>query len=140
MDPVNAIWVMQVMQPTVSGHPITINPSGGLVNLASVTSFLNYNTSTLPSSVSGDMMFVGGGFISVSGRMMFGDGSGWQFKMSSRTGSVTSDCFTFYDNGTLSIGYGINLFGSPLGTTVLTTYYETLVTATVTGAARRTLY
>jgi len=36
-------------------------------------------------------------------RFYMGDGSGWSFRIASRTGSVTTDRFTFADNGTLTV-------------------------------------
>src|SRR5262249_60880222 len=46
-----------------------------------------------------------GGFCSpVAGRLFFGDGTGWKFKLSKRSASVTTDLFTFSDLGSLTFG------------------------------------
>jgi hypothetical protein len=48
--------------------------------------------------------FVGGYSSPDTGRIIFGDGSGWKFHLSKRISSTTTDLFTFNDSGSMGIG------------------------------------
>ena len=58
----------------------------------------------IPAQVSGKTFFTGGYTTPVAGKMIFGDGTGWKYHLSKRISSVTTDLFTFMDNGNVGIG------------------------------------
>ena len=67
----------------------------------------------------GSSLFISGGFASPdAGRILFGDGTGWRMHLSSRLNSVTTDLFTFQDNGNVNIAGSAtaNRFIKPGGT------------------------
>jgi hypothetical protein len=67
----------------------------------------------------GASLFISGGFASPdAGRILFGDGTGWKMHLSSRLNSVTTDLFTFQDNGNVNItgSATANRFIKPGGT------------------------
>jgi hypothetical protein len=57
----------------------------------------------LPPSMSAPIL-TGGFGTPIAGRLFFGDGTGWKFKLSKRSASVTTDLFTFTDQGAFSFG------------------------------------
>jgi hypothetical protein len=57
---------------------------------------------TLATGYGGTVLLSSGESGAIS-RFYMGDGSGWSFRIASRTGSVTTDRFTFADNGTLTV-------------------------------------
>ena len=73
----------------ISGNGVTTNSS----------SFQVTGSTGLPAQTSGNVVFAGGYSSPTSGRMFIGDGTGWNFYISSRTGSANTDRFTFTDGG-----------------------------------------
>ena len=68
----------------------SIRPTGGAVDY--------------PGQVSGNAILVGGVATPDSGRLIIGDGTGWKWKISNRTSSLTTDLVTFTDQGSVGIG------------------------------------
>lgn len=68
---------------------------------------------SLPASTGGSLRLAG--FTTpVAGRLFFGDGTGWQLMFSKRSSSVTTDLFTFTDNGNLSVTGQYQVSGSQI--------------------------
>lgn len=68
---------------------------------------------SLPASTGGSLRLAGFS-TPVAGRLFFGDGSGWQLMFSKRSSSVTTDLFTFTDNGNLSVTGQYQVSGSQI--------------------------
>jgi hypothetical protein len=58
------------------------------------------------------LIFTGGYSSPDSGRLIFGDGSGWKMYLSKRSGGTTSDLVTFHDNGNVDVTGNINASGT----------------------------
>lgn len=99
-----------------SSGTVTVNaPSSGItVDIASApavqdlrvggtTGIHVYANSNLPTSLGGETAFVYGAGSPVAGRLMFGDGSGWSYRIASRSGSVTKDLLTISETNGVSI-------------------------------------
>src|SRR5262249_3360476 len=82
----------------------TITSSGiTAAQLSSSGMIVTTGSAGLPATMSSPILT--GGFGSpVAGRLFFGDGTGWKFKLSKRSASVTTDLFTFSDLGSLTFG------------------------------------
>lgn len=63
-----------------------------------------FTGATLPAQVSGTPLLTGGFASPNSGRLFIGDGTGWNFNISKRLTSTTTDLFTFNDTGNFGIG------------------------------------
>jgi hypothetical protein len=90
-----------------------LQPNGGNVGIGTTTpsnrlSVTGVITSTghadLPAIVGGQIDITGGYSSPESGRLIFGDGSGWQMYFSRRSGDANTDLVTFQDNGNVGIG------------------------------------
>ena len=79
----------------------TIVDNGTSVTLLGTTSFIQ--AASLPATIGGTIVFVDDYASPVAGRMIFGDNTGWSFSFSTRNSSVTTDRFTFKDNGQLQL-------------------------------------
>lgn len=98
----------------VSGMPLTINENGGNVgiNIASPSAQLHVNGSLLTGGAAGDIptttggnAYYTGGFASpVAGRVIFGDGTGWQYRFARLVNSQLTDLVSIRDNGFVGIG------------------------------------
>jgi hypothetical protein len=66
--------------------------------------FLVFTNSGLPASVSQYLAIAGSSGSPTSGRILFGDGSGWKMHFSRRSGSATTDLVTITDGGNVGIG------------------------------------
>jgi hypothetical protein len=60
-------------------------------------------SSNLPSAGGGSLMLAGAQAGSVSGSLYIGDGSGWSFKIRTRTGSADTDRLTLTDGGLMTL-------------------------------------
>jgi len=74
-------------------------------------------------------------------RLFIGDGSGWDFRISSRASSTTTDRVTFLDNGSVGIGtatpaYKLDVNGTINGST----YYSNTVALAVTSGSYNLFY
>lgn len=65
---------------------------------------------TLPASTGSAVYHTGGYTSPVAGRTIFGDGSGWQYRWSRRSGGVTTDVMTLTDSGYLTANGDITAF------------------------------
>lgn len=132
-NPSDAIPKAQIAAETTAGH-FSCDASGGVwkwrsvlgsdndarmqLDSAGLKIFVPANPSSYPSLVLsgsgltglppayGSTLGLGAGFGSpVSGRLFIGDGSGWKFFISNRTGGNSpTDVVTFIDNGKVGIG------------------------------------
>jgi hypothetical protein len=67
----------------------------------------------------GNAYYVGGQGSGISGRVIIGDGTGWEYRYSSRISSTTTDIMTLTDGGRLSLGaepttsnpFGVGYYG-----------------------------
>ena len=67
-----------------------------------IAASLQIRGNNLPAAT-GTTLYIASGYSSpVAGRIFVGDGTGWNLKFSKRTGSVTTDLFSFNDDGTMS--------------------------------------
>jgi hypothetical protein len=82
----------------------TITSTGiAAAQVSSAGMIITTGNAGLPASMSAPILT--GGFGSpVAGRLFFGDGTGWKFKLSKRSASVTTDLFTFTDLGSFTFG------------------------------------
>lgn len=64
---------------------------------------LGGGTATIPAKTDSGIWLEGVGSGAISGRIYIGDGSGWSFKVSKKTGGTTTDLFSFRDDGSLTI-------------------------------------
>jgi hypothetical protein len=67
-------------------------------------------SSGMPSTVSGNAVWVGGFTSPTSGRILIGDGTGWQFYISSRNSGTTTDRFTFGDTGNFTASGNVTAY------------------------------
>jgi hypothetical protein len=79
----------------------TITDNGNTITFLGTTSFIQ--AASLGASIGGTIVFVDDYASPVTGRMIFGDNTGWQFSFSTRSASVTTDRFTFFDSGQLRL-------------------------------------
>ena len=87
----------------------TTTPANKLSVTGVITSTGNAD---LPAAVGGQIDITGGYSSPDSGRLIFGDGSGWKMHLSKRSGSTTSDLVTFHDNGNVDVTGNINASGT----------------------------
>ena len=82
------------------GYKLDVNGKSAFRGAMALTS----GATGLPATAGGDLI-IGGGYLSpTSGRIYFGDGTGWKLYISKRLSSVDTDLFTFQDNGNFGIG------------------------------------
>ena len=60
--------------------------------------------SDLPSSAGTNALYAGGFNSPYSGQIFIGDGSGWQYGISKRSGGINTPLFVFQDSGNLGLG------------------------------------
>jgi hypothetical protein len=82
---------------TITGTGITA------AQVSSAGMIITTGNGGLPASMSAPIL-TGGFGTPVAGRLFFGDGTGWKFKLSKRSASVTTDLFTFTDSGAFTFG------------------------------------
>ena len=70
-------------------------------------SLLVNGNATLGSAAGGSAFFTGGYASPHAGKLVFGDGSGWYYRLSTRSGGVTTDLVSFRDNGYVGMGIAI---------------------------------
>lgn len=106
---------------TINPGPLSVGvapPSSGTVRVDGAVAISN-NATNLAAAYGSTFALVGGGGSPNTGRLLFGDGTGWQFNFSKRTGGVTTDLFRFKDSGEMDMfagsPYNIVLTGSPTG-------------------------
>jgi hypothetical protein len=80
---------------TASTERVRIQVDG----LTTTNAIAAVGSSGLPTSISGNAVWVGGYASPTSGRLFIGDGTGWIYYMSKRASSTTTDLFTFTDGG-----------------------------------------
>jgi len=84
-----------------SATRLTLNSSTGAATFGSTINVTG--NSGLPSSGGGGSMYWAAGYSSpVSGKLVIGDGTGWQMNFSKRSGSVTADVVTITDGGAIT--------------------------------------
>ena len=78
-----------------------VNKAGDTINGALVVAGTIQSTgnSGLPAQTSGNAIHTAGYGSPVSGKLLIGDGTGWQYSLAKRIGSVTTDLVGFKDNG-----------------------------------------
>ena len=81
--------------------------SAGLLQANAISSV---GSSGMPSTVSGNAVWVGGFASPASGRILIGDGTGWQFYISSRNSGTTTDRFTFGDTGNFTASGNVTAY------------------------------
>jgi hypothetical protein len=75
---------------------------GAVINTANA---IELTGSTGLPAATGTNLWIGGNFGTPHlGKIFIGDGTGWQIDFSKRTGSVTTDVFSFKDNGVITFG------------------------------------
>lgn len=84
-----------------------VNKAGDTINGALVVAGTIQSTgnSDLPAQTGGNAIHTAGYGSPVSGKLLIGDGTGWQYSLAKRTGSVTTDLVTFTDSGTVKLPY-----------------------------------
>jgi hypothetical protein len=87
---------------------VTITSPGQLAVNTATTAIVLGDSTLLPATVGTQLWIVGGFGGQASARLFFGDGTNThQLFLSTRTGSVTTDQFTFFDNGSLLMKGGV---------------------------------
>jgi hypothetical protein len=84
-----------------------VNKAGDTINGALVVAGTAQITgnSGLPAQVGGNAIHTAGYGSPVSGKLLIGDGTGWQYSLAKRAGSATTDLVTFTDSGTVKLPY-----------------------------------
>jgi hypothetical protein len=80
-----------------------VNKAGDTINGALVVAGTLQSTgnSGLPAQTGGNAIHTAGYGSPISGKLLIGDGTGWQYSLAKRIGSVTTDLVTFTDGGTV---------------------------------------
>lgn len=82
--------------------------------------WINGGSTSIPAAWSGGINVVSGENSPVSGEMLIGDGTGWQFKIGSRSGSTTTPRYVFNDSGDLTINGSLTVNGPITATSMIT--------------------
>jgi hypothetical protein len=77
--------------------------SGNISSSTSAGGTAFITNAAIPTQVSGYAAFIGSAGSPNAGRMIIGDGTGWNYSISGRSNSVTTDLVTFKDDGTTSM-------------------------------------
>lgn len=106
-------WIQSYNASDSSGAPLLLQSGGGNVGIGTASPIVRLEVAgsirptggtDIPAQVSGNAIYVGGIVTSDSGRIIIGDGTGWKYKISKRTASLTTDIVTFTDGGNVGIG------------------------------------
>lgn len=119
--------VLKANQPNITslGTLSSLTATGNIT-----TSGLIYSTGTtgIPATVNVNAFLTGGYGGATTGKLIIGDGTGKQFNIARRTGSTTTDEFTFFDNGNVSVA------GNVVADYVIANTSVKAASMTVTGA------
>jgi hypothetical protein len=92
-------------------------PAFGTATFSDVI-FVSGNAS-LPTAAGGNCYWAGGYASPVAGRLICGDGTGWEFRIAKRSASTTTDLFNFFDSGIFNTANGYRLANAaPAGHTL----------------------
>lgn len=94
-----------------SGTTVTVGVGAAgspTISVGSTEPVKFFDDSTLPASLASGISIAGGASSPVSGRIIWGDGSGWQMRFAKRTGSATTDLITFSDSGAILTVNGVS--------------------------------
>lgn len=99
----NPISFTQAMTLDSNGN-LGIGTSSPLTRLHVNGGITSTGSADLPAQVGVTAYFTGGYASPVSGRLVFGDGTGWTYRFARRMAGTTTDLFTFTDTGDLLVG------------------------------------
>ena len=91
--------VTTAAQPNITSVGLLANLNAGAITVNGTTG--------LPVQVSGQPILTGSLGSPNIGALYIGDGSGWNFKFRTRTGSTDTDRVTFFDNGNVTLNTGV---------------------------------
>ena len=103
------LMIQQSGMTTLFGGPInvagaaTLSSTLGVAGLATAATFRPTGESGLPAGTSNLVYYTSGYSSPVAGRIIFGDGSGWQLNLARRASSVTTDVISFRDDGLMTV-------------------------------------
>ena len=106
-------WIQSYNVSNNAGAPLLLQSGGGNVGIGTASPGVKLEVAgsirptggtDFPVQASGNAIYVGGVGTTDSGRILIGDGTGWKYKISKRSASVTTDLVTFTDSGTVGIG------------------------------------